>query len=150
MTTRDQRDQLRALSRALQQLHRALIEVSRTRYELANEPVSGSGELLQLVLHDEAFGWLQPLSRLIVEIDERSARDPAPSPGEVEEVRTRVEGLISSRNPGAFGARYLALLGSEPHLAMNHFALRTALHDLPSPPGPEQQGPGPDEVDQQS
>jgi hypothetical protein len=110
MTSRDQRGQLRALSRALLEVHRALIEVSRTRYELANEPVSGSGELLQLVLHDEAFGWIQPLSRLIAEIDERSVRDPAASPGEVEELGTRVEALISSRAPGAFGARYLALL----------------------------------------
>jgi hypothetical protein len=130
MTTRDQRDQFRPLSRALQQLHRALIEVSRTSYELANGPVRGSGELLQLVLHDKAFAWLQPLSGLIVEIDERSARDQAPSPGEVEELVTQVEALLSSRDPGAFGARYLALLGSDPHIAMNHFALRTALHDL--------------------
>jgi len=30
---------------------------------------------------------------------------------------------------------------------MNHFELRTALQDLPSLPGPEQQGPGPDEAD---
>lgn len=129
MTPRDRREGLGALSSALRELHRALIEISRTGYELTNGPVSGSSELLQLVLHDEAFGWLKPLSSLIVEIDERSAEDPAPSPREVEEVLTRVETLVSSRG-GSFGVRYVALLGSEPGIAMNHFALRTALHDL--------------------
>src|SRR5687767_4186266 len=130
MTPRDRRDELRPLSIALRELHRALVEISRTGYELANGPVSGSSELLQLVLHDEAFGWLKPLSSLIVEIDERSAEDPAPSPREIEEVLTRVETLIFSRDPGAFGVRYIALLGSEPGIAMNHFSLRSALHDL--------------------
>lgn len=130
MMTSDLRDQLRTLSRALQEVHRALIDVSRARHELALGPVSGA-ELLQLVLRDESFEWLRPLSGLIAEIDEPSDRDPAPSREEVEEVRTRVEALISPGDRGAFGARYVALLGSEPHVAMGHFALRTALHGRP-------------------
>jgi hypothetical protein len=144
MTTTDRRDQLRALSRALQEVHRALLEVSRARYEVAHGPVGGSGELLQLVLRDEAFAWLQPLSALIVEIDELSARHRASNLAEVEEVRARVEALISSRDLGSFGARYVALLGSEPHIAMSHFALRTALRALPGPPRPELQASGDD------
>ncbi len=124
----NKRSQLRALSRALRDVHRSLVEFSRDRYELANGVVRGKTALLDLLLNDEAFAWLRPLSKLIVEIDELAARTPAPTAAEVEEIRARAEALMtSSEDPNAIGSRYIALLASEPRVAMNHGELRAAL-----------------------
>jgi hypothetical protein len=127
-TTTDRRNQLRALSRALRDVHRSLVEFSRERYELSNGAVHGKTALLDLLLNDEAFAWLRPLSKIIVEIDELAARKTAPSASEVEEIRARAEALTTaSRDRNAFGSRYVALLASEPRIAMNHGELRAAV-----------------------
>ena len=124
---RSYRTQLRAMSRALQDVHRGLIDFSRERYELVNGVVRSRTGLLGLLLSDDAFAWLRPLSRLIVEIDELAARDVAPTEAETEEMRARVEAVTaSSDDPDAFGSRYIALLASEPRVAMNHGELRAA------------------------
>jgi hypothetical protein len=128
----EHRAQLRVLSRALRDVHRSLVVFSRDRYELDNGRVRGKGQLLELLLRDEAFAWLRPLSGLIVAIDELSTRRSAPSEDETAAIRAQVEVFISPANgPDAFGARYTALLASEPGVAMNHGVLRAALRDLP-------------------
>src|SRR5919106_5505862 len=129
MTTESEHGvQLRTLSRALQDVHRGLLEVSRERYELANGPVRSKGDLLQLLLHDETFAWLRPLSGLIVEIDELAARDDAPTGAETAAIGALVQAFTSSSDdPEAFGSRYVALLSSEPRVAMSHIGLRDAL-----------------------
>jgi hypothetical protein len=127
-TATDRRADLRALSRALRDVHRSLVEFSRERYELANGEVHGKTALLDLLLNDEAFAWLRPLSKIIVEIDELAARKTAPGESEVEEIRARAEALTTaSRDRNAFGSRYVALLASEPRVAMNHGELRAAV-----------------------
>jgi redox-sensitive bicupin YhaK (pirin superfamily) len=129
---RGQRAQLRSVSRALQEVHRNLMDSTRDRYELARGPVRSRGELLDLLLHDETFAWLRALSGLIVEIDELAARDPAPTPAETAEVGTLVEAFISSSDdPDAFGSRYVAVLASEPRVAMSHVGLREVLRRGP-------------------
>jgi hypothetical protein len=129
---RNYRTQLRALSRVLQDVHRGLIDFSRERYELVNGVVRSRSELLGLLLEDEAFAWLGPLSKIIVEIDELAAREVTSTEAEAEEMRARVEALItSSDDPNAFGSRYIALLASEPRVAMNHGELRAAVAPWP-------------------
>lgn len=125
VTRSESQKQLHGLSRELQDVHRSLIEVSRQRHELANGPARSRAELLELLMNDEAFVWLRPLSRLIVEIGELAARDPASSEAETEAMCARVRVFISpSDDPDAFGSRYVALLTSEPHVAMSHIGLR--------------------------
>jgi len=125
---RNTRPQLRALSRTLRDVHRGLVDFSRERYELVNGVVRDRGELLRLLLEDEAFTWLRPLSRMIVEIDELTARDVAPTAEEAKKIRARAETLTTaSDDPDAFGSRYVALLASEPRVAMNHGDLREAV-----------------------
>ena len=133
---RNHRTKLRALSGVLQDVHRSLIDFSRERYELANDVVRTRAELLGLLLDDDAFTWLRPLSGLIVEIDELTARDVPPSESEAAEIADRVDAfLAASADPNAFGSRYIALLASEPRVAMNHGELREALWELSSPSG---------------
>jgi len=134
ISQRDYRPQLRTLSGVLKDVHRSLIDFSLERYVLAHGLVPGRSELLGLLLGDETFAWLGPLSRLIAEIDELAARDVAPTLAEAEEMRARTEALTtSSDDPNAFGSRYIALLPSEPRVAMNHGELRTAV-TLPGSP----------------
>ena len=142
ISQRDHRPQLRALSGVLQDVHRSLIDFSLERYVLAYGVVPSRSELLGLLLGDETFAWLGPLSRMIAEIDELAARDVAPTLAEAEEMRARTEALItSSEDPNAFGSRYIALLPSEPRVAMNHGELRAAV-TLPGSPVAEAGGPG--------
>jgi hypothetical protein len=133
-TKNEHRAQLRALSRAMRDVHKSLIEFSRERYELENGPARGKGQLLDLLLNDEAFTWLRPLSRYIVAVDELVARRPAPSEEETARIRADVEHFISPEaGADAFGGRYTALLASEPKVATQHGALRMALRDMPEP-----------------
>jgi len=136
-TTKDvHRAQLRTLSRALRDVHRSLVEFSRERYELDNGRVRGKGQLFELLLRDDAFAWLRPLSRLIVSLDELAARRAVPSEEETATIRTEVEEFISpAAGADSFGERYTALLASEPKVAMHHGVLRLAIRDLPEPEG---------------
>jgi hypothetical protein len=54
---------------ALLGLHRALVERERRDYEKIHGRVSG-GDFLQGLIHDPAFAWLQPLTTLIVRLEE--------------------------------------------------------------------------------
>ena len=126
--------QLRALSGALREVHRGLMEVSRARFELRNGPVRSNAEFLHLLLNDDAFEWLGPLSRLIVEIDELTVREPTPTEAETAAMRAFVKDFISSSDDGlAFGSRYVGLLASEPRVAIGHLALSAALDGRPGP-----------------
>jgi hypothetical protein len=130
---KEYRPQLRALSGVLQDVHRALIDFSRERYELVHGPVVGRVALLDLLLHDKAFAWLGPLSAFIVETDELAGRDVSPTEAEMEAIRSRAEELTSSSDDiDAFGSRYVGLLPSEPRVAMHHGELRAALSRLPA------------------
>ena len=62
-------ESLGQVRRALLDLHKALIERERAAYEKAHGAVS-PGEMLQLLIRDEAFSWLHPISELIVRVDE--------------------------------------------------------------------------------
>ena len=134
ISQRDYRPQLRALSGVLKDVHRSLIDFSLERYVLAHGVVPSRSELLGLLLGDEAFAWLGPMSRMIAELDELAARDVAPTLAEAEEMRARTEALTtSSEDLNAFGSRYIALLASEPRVAMHHGELR-AVVTLPGSP----------------
>jgi len=70
-----------------------------------------------------------------VQIDELVARDQSPTEAEAEEIRRLVETFMNaSDDVNAFGSRYIALLASEPRVAMNHGELRAALGALAEPP----------------
>ena len=63
-------NRLTELRSALLTLHRAIIESERVSYEKTVEKFESPNHFLQLLTNDPWFGWLQPLSQLIVAIDE--------------------------------------------------------------------------------
>ena len=54
---------------ALLNLHKALVELERVRYEKTMGVIQGPNHFLQLLTGDPWFAWLHPISELIVLID---------------------------------------------------------------------------------
>lgn len=106
-----------AIRAALREVHRALIAVARADYERENGAIEGPAQLLRLLTDDPFFEWLRPLSRLIVDLDQRN-----------DVPRPAVEALL--RPGSAFGQRYTAALQADPHVAGSHARLRGALQRL--------------------
>jgi hypothetical protein len=61
---------LKTIRPVLLNLHKALLDAERTHYEQQHGSIASSGEFLRLVLGDEWFSWLRPISQFIVQIDE--------------------------------------------------------------------------------
>ncbi|MEO1621180.1 MAG: hypothetical protein AAFU53_09130, partial [Cyanobacteria bacterium J06632_3] len=61
---------LKKIRPELLKLHKALLYSERTVYEQTHGPIANSGEFFRLVTEDEAFSWLRPISKFIVQIDE--------------------------------------------------------------------------------
>lgn len=116
-----------ALRDSLIALHRDLIAVARMRYERANGRVEGAVQLLQLLTDDDAFGWLRPLSSLIVDLDERLSD---PTPDLIDVTRANVTALWMPT--GVFWATYAQVLQEDPAAAVTHGEVRAALAALPS------------------
>ena len=134
-------ESLTQVRRTLLDLHKALIERERAAYEKGHGPVT-PGEMLQLLIRDEAFSWLHPISELIVRVDEliSNANDrrrptparPAMTPDQVNAeaeilmVETR-ELLTAGDAPGGFRQHYDAVLKADPAVIAMHRAVMSAL-----------------------
>lgn len=57
----------------LLQVHRALLEAERVRYERVRGRVANNSAFLQLVINDPWFDWLRPMAQLVLLIDERTS-----------------------------------------------------------------------------
>lgn len=64
------REELMAVRERLMVLHKELLQRERARYEEQNGPIRSNGEYLQLLINDPWFAGVQPMTKLIVAIDE--------------------------------------------------------------------------------
>ena len=134
-------ESLSQVRRTLLDLHKALIERERAAYEKGHGAVTPA-EMLQLLIRDEAFSWLHPISELIVRVDEliSNANDrrrptparPAMTPDQVNAeaqmllVETR-ELLTAGDAPGGFRQHYDAVLKADPAIVAMHRAVMSAV-----------------------
>src|SRR5258706_12368031 len=58
------------LRHSILELHKALLDAQRIRYEREHGRIQSAGELLGLVLEHPTFAWLRQLSALIARLDE--------------------------------------------------------------------------------
>ena len=128
MTTLDDptlRAQLSALNRALRDLHKQLIHLETQYFGAVGSPL----EQLQLITNHPQFAWLQKLSGLMAQLDERLEDDQAISVDEAKAFRQALEMLIGPCEEGdqEFRAKYNALLHDGPELVMAHGAVRKVL-----------------------
>ena len=116
------RDRLTAIRDSLLRLHKSLLESERIPYERSKGRIATSGEFLNLVLHDEWFRWLRPLSALIVEVDEALAAEEGVREGHVAGFVEQTRHLLTHGGP-EFGPRYREVLQRDPAVLVAHGAV---------------------------
>ncbi|SFH61890.1 hypothetical protein SAMN04515618_101145 [Collimonas sp. OK307] len=125
-----QRTKLSALGRVLRDLHKQLIQVETQHFGSVGSPL----EQLHLVVNHPHFSWLQKLSGLMAQMDERLDEPEEISVAEAFAFRVAIEELIGPSEKGdmAFRAKYNALLHDSPDIVMAHGAVRQILVNIVS------------------
>jgi hypothetical protein len=109
-------------------LHKALILAEQVTYERINGRVGSTGQLLQLVLNDPWFTWLQPLSQLVVRIDDLLDDESELLPVEVEHFLIEARALIRPSEEGdGFERSYYEALQREPDVIFSHVEVKKLL-----------------------
>jgi len=120
------RAQLTAVRHGLLELHKALLDGERGRYEKIHGKVT-AGKMLQLALQDPQFAWLRAMSELIVRIDELLDAEEA-SDSDVETLLTGARTLLTTTGQStAFAREYEASLQRDPHVVVLHGRVAHAL-----------------------
>ena len=134
-------ENLTQVRRTLLHLHKALIERERAEYEKTHGSVSAA-EMLQLLIRDDRFSWLHPISALIVRVDEliSNANDrrrpnparPALTPDQVSAetaalLRETRDLLTGEGAPDGFRDRYDAALRRDSAIVLMHQAVMGSL-----------------------
>ena len=116
------RQRLQSLRDKLLTLHKALLDSERTSYELVRGPIAGPGAFLQLLINDNWFSWLRPITTLVVQIDETlAAKRPPAEDREFEQLIVDTRALLSpSRDDQVFWSRYAAVVERDPAVALLH------------------------------
>ncbi|HLP77503.1 MAG TPA: hypothetical protein VK327_11365 [Candidatus Paceibacterota bacterium] len=119
-TLRSRLDELRL---SLLTLHKALVESERVGYEKTMGPIHSPQQFLQLLTRDPWFAWLQPLSLLIVSIDEVLEEQEPLTPDRAEAVIKQAGRLLSASEAGeGFARHYFDALQRDPDVVMAHAA----------------------------
>jgi hypothetical protein len=103
----------------LLRLHKLLLDRERRAYEDLNGAVA-SGDLLRLLLQDEQFAWLRPLSRMIAQMDDLVDTDEAIAQGDAQRAYGEAYRLLKSGDSGAFQDKYRHALQESPDIVMAH------------------------------
>ena len=117
---------------ALLQLHRALLDAQRIRYERDNGRVESRGELLELVLQNASFEWLRVLSALIARLDELAAVDKGDDKNtdvsaEMRGVIDKLRKLVRFEGNSGFTGPYREIIEAVPDALVAHVQLSRLL-----------------------
>lgn len=125
---------MKTLRGALLAQHKVLIDNDRQQYEAVFGPVP-TGRFVQLLTEDPWFRWLDPLSRLIVAIDEWMEQTP---PVADAGIALADEAAKLFRNADAeFGERYRLALQQAPDAVLGQSQVVAALRAVPQSPAGE-------------
>ena len=121
------------LRQALLQLHKALLDAQRIRYERENGRVESRGELLALVLEDASFEWLRVLSALIARLDELAEADKVDDKNgdaraEMRGVIERLRTLVRFEGNDGFTGPYREIVEAVPDALVAHVQLSRLLN----------------------
>src|SRR5690348_12314180 len=115
------RTTLQTAQQALLHVHKALLEAERRRYEARHGRIPSAMAFLQLLLNDDWFAWIRPMSGLAAQIDEAlfaKAGETTMAPSLLlEEARF----LLSPRHEGDdLPARLFQMIQATPEVAVAH------------------------------
>lgn len=124
------REQVRAISRTLQDLHRTLLDYQRRDYEKHFGRIGSDFYVLQLAAEDPQFAWLRALSTEMMRIDQVASGKEPLSSDDLLLTGTRVRYLLSPDADGnSFQSHYDRAMQTNPDIIMAHAA---AMRSLPS------------------
>jgi hypothetical protein len=112
---------LKQVRTAFLRLHKALLDSERVQYERVYGRIPSPGEFLRLVMGDEWFNWLRPMSQYIVQIDEiLAAKEPVTSE-QFDELMKIAQQLTQRDDRGALAEqRYFQATERDPEVAILH------------------------------
>jgi hypothetical protein len=112
---------LRKIRTVLLPLHKALLESERVTYEQFNGRILSKREYFQLVVGDEWFSWLRPLSQLIAQIDETLSSKQPVTLEQVNQLLKEVQKLLQPSEQGTtLEKRYYRAIQLDPDVALMH------------------------------
>ncbi len=117
------RQQLALLRDTLFHLHKALVDSERISYEQNIGTITSPNHFLQLLTGDPWFAWLQPLSQLIVAMDEAmdaKAKTPLDAAAAAALVKQTAAMLVASETGEGFARHYFDALQRDPDVVMAH------------------------------
>ena len=116
------RGRLAEIRETLLVLHKALLDSERTAHELVHGPIGSPGAFLQLLINDNRFSWLKPVTTLLVQIDETlAAKKPPATSKDFERLISDTRALLSpSREDDGFWKRYAGAVERDPGVTRLH------------------------------
>ncbi len=122
------RTRLEEVRRALLTLHKALVDSERITYEKTVGPIQSPNHFLKLLMEDPWFAWLQPLSQLIISIDEAMDGKEPLTAAKVEATTKQSRVLLApSENSKLFPRHYFDALQRDPDVVLAHGHLMKVL-----------------------
>ena len=113
------KDRLAAVRLGLLELHKALLDAERDKYEQIHGKVTPA-QMLQLAFSDAQFAWLRSLSELIVKIDELLETEKATDSDRENLMATARTLLTTAGQSTNFAREYDAALQRDPHIVVLH------------------------------
>ena len=112
---------LQALRDAVLKLHKALVDSERVSYEKTVGTIQSPNHFLQLLTTDPWFAWLQPLSQLIVSMDEAlDVKEPLTPAGVDALIHQTGRLLVAAENGEGFTGHYYEALQRDPDVVLAH------------------------------
>ena len=123
------KQRLEEVRQALLALHKTLVDSERVTYEKTVGAIRSPNQFLQLLTTDPWFAWLQPLSQLIVSIDEAldSRKEPLTETGVDATVKEANLLLTPSESGEGFSRHYYDALQRDPDVVIAHADLMKLL-----------------------
>jgi hypothetical protein len=120
MTTALQQ-RLQQVRDAILKLHKALVDSERITYEETIGSIKSPNHFLQLLTRDPWFAWLQPLSQLIVVMDEAlDEKEPLTRDGVDALIRQARLLLVATEQGEGFSNHYFNALQRDPDVVLAH------------------------------
>ena len=113
--------QLRNVRNGMLRLHKALLESEKVTYEYSHGRIPSKGEFFRLVIEDEWFCWLRPISQYIVLVDETlSAKEPVTFDRVNELLKEATNLLLPSEEGTESQKKYYSAIQNVPEVASLH------------------------------
>jgi hypothetical protein len=112
---------LQELRNPLLHLHKALVDSERVSYEKTIGAIKSPNHFLQLLTHDPWFAWLQPLSQLIVAMDEALEEKEPLTNAVVDALINQTRLLLVATEAGeGLSKHYFDALQRDPDVVLAH------------------------------